>query len=173
MDLMKNLLEWSRLHTGQLKFAPLYIDVAALINESAELLNKSARQKSVTISVELPHSLIFFADTAMMSTILKNLISNAVKYTYPGGQIVIRAEMKAAELLVSVVDNGIGISKENQEKLFRMEDIPSVVGTQNEKGTGLGLLLCKELVEEHGGRIWVKSQPGEGSTFSFSIPKAQ
>jgi signal transduction histidine kinase len=106
----------------------------------------------------------------MIRTILRNLISNAIKFTYPGGQITLKAVKNTHECLISVSDNGVGISKETLEMLFRIDQNNSTAGTQNETGTGLGLILCKELTERHEGRIWGESQPGKGSIFYFSLP---
>jgi len=171
MDLLMNLLEWSRLQTGRMVFNPESIDIVALTNQSTELLNASAQQKSITIYSEMPVNLSVFADKAMIGTILRNLISNAIKFTETGGKIIISTEQMANELVVSVLDNGVGISSESIGKLFRIDENNSTLGTQNEKGTGLGLLLCKEFIDKHGGRIWVESEPGKGSRFFFSIPK--
>jgi len=170
-ELLMNLLEWSRSQTGRMEFSPEYIELAALINEIVELLSDSAQQKSITIIKEFPGNMIVFADHAMISTILRNLISNAIKFTRLGGQIVISADKKPDELTVSISDNGIGIKKEAIGKLFRIDENLSTVGTKNEKGTGLGLILCKEFIEKHGGKIWVESEVGKGSTFYFTIPK--
>jgi signal transduction histidine kinase len=112
-----------------------------------------------------------FADKAMINTILRNLISNAIKFTYPGGQIIISAEKTPDELKISISDNGIGIKKETIGKLFRIDENNTRIGTQNERGTGLGLILCKEFIEKHQGKIWVESELGKGSKFSFTIPK--
>jgi len=107
----------------------------------------------------------------MIGTVLRNLISNAIKFTNSGGTIVISAEQKPDELLVTVSDNGVGIKNDTIEKLFRIDENNSTAGTQNEEGTGLGLILCKEFVEKHGGKIWVESEVGKGSKFYFTIPK--
>ena len=170
-DLLMNLLEWSRLQTGRMAFNPENIDIVTLIKQSSELLNSSAQEKSITIYTEMPVNLPFFADKAMISTILRNLISNAIKFTETGGQIVISTKQMSNELVISVLDNGVGINSESIGKLFRIDESYSTVGTQNEKGTGLGLLLCKEFIDKHGGRIWVESERGKGSRFFFSIPK--
>jgi two-component system sensor histidine kinase/response regulator len=172
MDLLMNLLEWSRSQTGRMEFSPEYIEIVELINKVTKLLSDSAQQKSITISRELPHNAPVFADKAMIGTILRNLISNAVKFTNPGGKIVISAEQKQDELMVSVCDSGVGIKKHAIGKLFRIDKSYSTIGTQNEKGTGLGLLLCKEFVIKHGGKIWIESELGRGSEFHFTIPKA-
>jgi PAS domain S-box-containing protein len=171
MDLLMNLLEWARSQTGKIEFSPEYVEIVALINEAIELLGDSALQKSITISKELPRTALVFADKAMISTVLRNLISNAIKFTHLGGQIVISAEIRNAELILAIRDNGVGIKKESIDKLFRIDENHSTLGTQNEKGTGLGLILCKEFIEKHDGKIWVESEVGKGSKFCFSIPK--
>jgi len=145
--------------------------LGALIDMVIELLNESAHQKSITIIKELPRNLLVFADKAMLSTILRNLITNAIKFTRPGGQINILADKKPDDIMISIADNGIGIKKETLGRLFRIDENTTTLGTQNEKGTGLGLILCKEFIEKHGGKIWVESEVGKGSTFSFNIPK--
>ena len=170
MSLLMNLIEWSRSQTGRMEFTPETIDIIVLINEVTELLKYSAQLKSITIYKENDQSVMISADKAMMSNILRNLISNAVKYTRPGGSIVISTKQKQDELLVNITDNGIGINKENIEKLFRIDESYSTPGTQNETGTGLGLLICKEFIDKHGGKIWVESEPDKGSAFYFTIP---
>ena len=170
MNLLTNLIEWSRLQTGRMLFSPAYFEIVAIINEVTELLNGSAQQKSITILSELSPDVTVFADKAMISAILRNLVSNSIKYTNHGGTIVISAAQKQNELMVTVHDNGVGIKKEAIEKLFRIEECKSTKGTQNEVGNGLGLLLCKEFVEKHGGKIWVESLLSKGSKFHFTIP---
>ncbi len=171
MDLLANLLEWARSQTGRIEFLPEYVDTVALINQVTNLLHDSAQAKSITITSELPGHLIAFADQSMISTVLRNLISNAIKFTHPGGKIIISAIQKPGEIILSVADDGVGIKKDSLRKLFRIENHCSTSGTQKEKGTGLGLILCNEFVEKHGGKIWVESEPDKGSTFYFSIPK--
>jgi len=171
MDLLLNLLEWSRSQTGKMEFNPEMIEIEPLIDEGIDLHNDSALQKSITIFRKNLSHPTFFADKAMIATILRNLISNAIKFTYPGGKIIISAKQKKVGLLVTVSDNGVGIKKEAIEMLFRIDKSYSTSGTQNEMGTGLGLLLCKEFITKHGGKIGVKSEHGKGSTFYFTIPK--
>ena len=170
LDLLVNLLEWSRSQTGKMVFTPEEVDVAFLISQSVGVLIGAAQQKQIAVHKQMPANLVVRADNAMVNTILRNLISNAIKFTNPGGSIVISAERKAEELLISVADNGVGINQVSINKLFRIEETYSTLGTQKEKGSGLGLLLCKEFVEKHGGRIWVESEVGKGSTFLFTIP---
>lgn len=170
-DLLVNLLEWSRLQTGRIEYSPEYVEMVALINEVTELFDDSVRQKSITIFKELPRNMLIFADKAMISTILRNLISNAIKFTHPQGQIMISAESKKDKVIIAISDNGVGIKNENIEKLFRIAENQTTLGTKNERGTGLGLILCKEFIEKHGGKIWVESEAGKGSKFYFTIPK--
>jgi PAS domain S-box-containing protein len=170
LSLLLNLLEWSRSQKGLIKFSPEYVELVGLINEITELLNGSAAQKSISIIKEIPRNVHAFADIDMISTIMRNLISNAIKFTNPGGQIVIFAEQKPDKIFISVSDNGVGIKIEAIGKLFRIDASSSTKGTNNETGSGLGLILCKEFVEKHEGKIWVKSEFGKGSQFCFTIP---
>jgi len=171
MSLLSNLLQWSRSQTGRMEYTPESFDIVTLVNEITELSNDSARQKSITITCELPQHATVFADKAMMSAILRNLVSNAIKFTNPGGKIKISVLQKRDELMVSVCDNGIGIRKDDINKLFRIDENYTTKGTQKETGTGLGLIICKEFIQKHGGKIRVESEPDKGSTFYFTIPK--
>lgn len=170
MDLLMNLLEWSRAQTGRMQFKPENFDLVDLILENKMLFDVIAGQKAITINKVSPHKIEVFADKPMISTVLRNLISNAIKFTRKGGEINISAEKRAKEILVSVSDNGIGIAPKRLEELFRIDESNSTPGTNNEKGTGLGLILCKEFVENHGGKIWIESEEGKGSTFYFTLP---
>lgn len=176
MDLLMNLLEWSRIQTESIAFNPECIEIVELTNSVLKSLIDSANQKTIKISIEFPPLVFVFADKEMISTVLRNLISNAIKFTHPGGEIVISAEKKQTEWMISIADNGVGIKKEAIDKLFRIDQTYSTIGTQNEKGTGLGLLLCKEFVEKNGGKIGVESnhegqQGSGGSKFHFTVPK--
>lgn len=173
MNLLTNLLEWSRTQTGKIKFNPVHFEFADAINEVVELSNDSAQQKSIFISKKIPNDIHVVADKAMVKTILRNLISNAIKYTNPGGEIIISTHQKEKELIVIVTDNGVGIKKENIDKLFRIDFNYSSLGTNKETGTGLGLLLCKEFIEMHGGKIWAESNEVNGCTFNFTLPLEQ
>jgi PAS domain S-box-containing protein len=176
LDLLMNLLEWSRLQTESIAFNPECIEIVELMNDILKSLLDSANQKTIVIITEFPPLAFVSADKEMLSTVLRNLISNAIKFTHPGGKIVISAEKKQAEWMITIADNGVGIKKEAIDKLFRIDQSYSTLGTQNEKGTGLGLLLCKEFIEKNGGRIWVESEHDEpqgrsGSKFHFTVPK--
>jgi len=170
MSLLMNLLEWARSQSGSIEFHPEYFETVSLINEVTKSLNDSFQQKSISISIKTPATTKAFADRNMIGTILRNLISNSIKFTNPGGTIIISANQNSDELIIIVSDNGVGISEIAIDKLFRIDESYKKIGTHNEIGTGLGLILCKEFVDKHKGKIWVESKEGEGSTFSFSIP---
>ena len=169
MDLLMNLLDWARAQTGRMEFNPEYFELVDLIDDNKRFFEVIAQQKSIIIKTELPNTLIVFADKQMISTIFRNLISNAIKFTKQGGEVKISAEKKSDEILISVSDNGIGIEAKRLDKLFRIDESNSTYGTDNEKGTGLGLILCKEFVENHGGKIWVESDEAKGSEFYFTL----
>lgn len=170
MELLTNLMEWSRSQTGRMDYNPDYFEIVGLINGITPLFDDIAGQKSITIRKELPNNVIVFADQAMLSTILRNLVSNAIKFSLPGGQIVISVEKGLNGLTVSVKDSGIGIPQERIDKLFSLDKSCSTLGTNSEQGTGLGLILCKEFVIKHSGNIWVESGVGKGSTFYVTLP---
>ncbi len=170
MDLLTNLLEWSRLQTGRIEFHPEHIDLIELIERESNLLSDTAKLKSIDIAKQLPKNATAFADKSMIGTVLRNLISNALKFSHPGDKIVISVEQKSNEYEIAVIDKGIGIKNESLGKLFHIEESYSTTGTQNEQGTGLGLILCKEFIEKHKGEIWVESEAGKGSAFRFKIP---
>ncbi len=171
MDLLTNLLEWSQSQTGHIEFNPEYLELNGLINNVIALLENQAMQKSIKINKTTTKTLTLRADKDMLSTILRNLISNAIKFTNTNGEIHINAEQKNNQTIIKIKDNGIGINKNTLNKLFRIEENISSKGTNNEKGTGLGLVLCKEFIEKHGGEIWAESEEGIGSCFYFSIPQ--
>jgi len=169
-SLLINLLDWSRLQLGKIVFKAEFADINELIEIILSLYESSANAKEIKIVNELQSGLALFVDVNMFSTIVRNLVSNAIKYTPVGGTITIKAFIKDKDLLVSVVDTGVGLEKEDIQRLFKIDSNFSMPGTANETGTGLGLILCKEFVENHGGKLWVSSNFGEGSNFSFSIP---
>ncbi|HWS00164.1 MAG TPA: HAMP domain-containing sensor histidine kinase, partial [Prolixibacteraceae bacterium] len=172
MDLLTNLLEWSRIQTGRIQLNSEYFELGILVHRIISLFNNTVIQKSITISTEFPNNLTVYADKDMIETIFRNLISNAIKFTHPNGKISVSFRQNQDELLVAVRDDGVGISPEKVEKLFRIDENHTTRGTHNEKGTGLGLMLCKEFVEIHGGKIWIESEPGKGSVFCFTIPES-
>ncbi len=170
-QLLTNLLEWSRSQTGNLKFKPETTDIAQLVNNSLDILISTAESKNIKVKNNIKPGLNVIADKNTITTVVRNLVSNAVKYSREGGTVIISAEERENDVKVNVEDNGVGISPENIEKLFRIDINFSTKGTYDESGTGLGLLLCKEFVEKNGGKIFVESILGEGSTFSFTLDK--
>lgn len=172
MDLLKNLMQWALSHTGRIEFNPEKLEIGTFIDETTFLYNDIARQKSITIRKDLSEFLEIFADRAMLFTVFRNLISNAIKYSMPGAELSVSAIEQQDNILFSVKDTGIGISKSRVEGLFLINHMSSTIGTSNEEGTGLGLILCKEFIEKHGGKIWVESQENVGSTFYFTLPKS-
>jgi signal transduction histidine kinase len=170
MDLLMNLMEWSRLQTGRMEFNPEYFEIVDFVNEIVLSFEATAGQKTIVIKKTMPSHSSLYADKAMVGTIMRNLISNAIKFTWPGGEILVSVKEDCEELTVSVADSGVGLSKDGMGKLFRIEESYSTTGTNKEMGTGLGLILCKEFVEKHNGKIWVESMEGKGSTFHFTLP---
>lgn len=170
LDLLMNLMDWTRAHTGRMEFNPENIDLNRLLMESEYLFAATLKQKNISLKHNIPENTVVFADENMIRTILRNLISNAIKFTHPEGQIALDVLRNQHECLISVKDNGVGISKESLDMLFRLDQNKSTKGTQDETGTGLGLILCKELIEKHNGKIWVESEPDKGSVFYFTIP---
>ncbi len=170
MDLLTNLLEWSRSQTGRMEFHPENMQIAELIDATIETLIDASHQKSISIDRDLPDNITVLADRAMIKTTLRNLISNAIKFTQPHGRIVISARKELKAVIVAISDNGLGIDKNTLEKLFRIGEGKSSTGTCKETGTGLGLLLCKEFVEKHGGKIWIESELGKGTSVHFTVP---
>jgi len=171
--LLENLLEWSRSQTGTIKFTPNPLDLHALTREILELNEQHAFQKKVKLKAEVPENFIAFADANMIKTVLRNLVSNGIKFTNPGGNVTLSVEKENGTVIYSVADSGIGLKPEDISKLFRIDINPNSIGNSKEKGTGLGLILCKEFVEINKGKIWVESKWREGTTFRFSLPAQQ
>ena len=168
--LLDNLLVWAVSQNKEKNFNPVKINLYELLREEIENLRTLAEQKQITIMYSVGTDLNVTADLQMVKTVLRNLISNAIKYTGTNGEISINAKEDNQYVVVAIKDNGTGISPEIRKKLFKIDSLQSTPGTNNEKGTGLGLLLCKEFVELHGGSIWVESEAGKGSRFAFTLP---
>jgi signal transduction histidine kinase/ligand-binding sensor domain-containing protein len=168
--LLENLLEWANSQTGKILFNPLPIDLNNLIDEEFFMLSDMAAGKNIQIKRSLADNITVVADKNMLKTILRNLISNAIKFTHKNGTVEVKTMIENKYVEISVSDTGIGMTGEIISKLFRIDGDLSTPGTENEKGTGLGLFLCKEFVEKHGGKIWAESLSGNGSTFKFILP---
>lgn len=169
-SLLEDLLLWTSSQSGKIAFEPQSINLHNICKEIAGELESSAGSKKITIKNGVQEELNLYADRRMIKTILRNLISNAIKFTRAGGQIDIFSIYSGSNHLVSVTDNGIGIPPKKLSKLFDINQVISTPGTSNESGTGLGLLICKEFVEKHNGNIWAESEESQGSTFYFTIP---
>lgn len=173
MNLLSNLTEWALSQTGRMKFTVEKYDINGIINENTLFFSDIAKQKSISVITKLDNTLYVDADKSMINTILRNLISNAIKFTASGGSIQVSSELKKNKVEIAVSDNGVGLSETSIEKLFRIDTQFSTSGTQDEEGTGLGLMLCKEFIEKHNEKIWVVSELGKGSTFYFTLPYSQ
>ena len=171
--LLENLLTWSRIQRGLLEYAPQHLDLSWMITHNLNLFEAMAQQKQLTVTNAVPRETRVYADYNMVDTIIRNLLSNALKFTPAGGQITIAVEEADDPALqqIRVTDTGVGIEPEHLPKLFRIDVRYKRLGTEHEKGTGLGLILCKELVEQNGGTIWVESEVYKGTTFRFTLPR--
>lgn len=172
-QLLENLLEWSLLHREITQFEPRVTQLLPLVESCEEVIIHSARKKEITLKTEIPGDLMVVADTHMLMTIIRNLLTNAVKFTHKGGHVSVAAYTSGEQIVtVAVNDTGIGISADLIGKIFRIDSNNKTKGTEGEVSTGLGLILCKEFVEKHGGEIWVESEEGKGSTFFFTLKGA-
>ncbi len=169
--LLENLLEWSRLQIDKVKISPVAFEIEGIAAQNLALVEVSAEKKEITIDMNINNNLMVWGDKNAVSIVIRNLITNALKFTRVGGKISITASEKGNMVEISVKDNGIGLSESQVKDLFNLEKKKSRPGTSNETGTGLGLFLCKEIIEKNGGKIWVESEENVGTTFSFSLPK--
>lgn len=169
-DLLENLLDWSRTQTGRIQFEPSELELFRIIDTNINLLSVSAKKKDIEIQNNIEKSMKVYADNNMINTVVRNLVSNAIKFTNLGGIIKINQKLNDNFVKVEVIDNGVGISPENLDKLFKIDFNVSEKGTDNESGTGLGLILCKEFIEKHNGEIGALSEIGIGSNFFFTLP---
>ena len=169
-SLLENLLQWSKAQLGSIKHHPINLNLSQIIEDNIEIQRLKAKEKSINIKSLVDGNISVYADINMVNTIVRNLLSNAIKFSYPKSEIILSSETKSNMLHLSVQDKGIGISQSKQEKLFKIDSNLSTLGTNNETGTGLGLILCKEFVKENGGTVKIKSEEGKGATFTFTIP---
>ena len=170
-NLILNLLEWSMLQSGRLKVEKGVINLAELGVEIINLYKDAADNKQLELVNNINENILVYADKYMIDTIIRNFVSNSIKFTNSGGKIIIKGVINGDNAEVSVTDTGIGISIANQKNLFRIDEQFRRDGTANEKGTGLGLILCKEFIEKNNGVLWVESEEGKGSRFSFTVPR--
>jgi signal transduction histidine kinase len=168
--LLENLLEWSMTQTGKLEFSPQKLILNEIIKDTISIFKTQATNKNVDLQCKINGILEAEFDKNLIGSVLRNLLSNAIKFTPKNGKVFIHAHKVQENIEISVKDTGIGIPEDIGNNIFRIDVKYTREGTEQEKGTGLGLLLCKEFIEKHGGRIWVGSKLGEGSEFKFTIP---
>lgn len=169
-SLVENLLNWARIQTNMIQYNPVSFQLKEVILEKISLYRNIAEVKGISLVDQIPDDLVAFADKNLLETTLRNLINNAIKFTASGGTILVKASKKDTVIEISVIDSGTGMTKEQTDTLFNIETMHTKQGTKGEKGSGLGLVLCKEFVEKNKGLITVESQPGKGSIFSFTVP---
>jgi signal transduction histidine kinase/ligand-binding sensor domain-containing protein len=168
-DLLQNLLIWARSQTGGIEFSPVRFDLKNRVVDNIELTAGQAGKKNIEVITTIEEGFTAFGDVNMINTVFRNLLTNAIKFTPQGGKITVTVREAEGHHEISVKDTGVGIEKENIQKIFRIENKYSTKGTEKERGTGLGLVLCKEFIDKHGGKIWVESEPGKGSEFKFTL----
>jgi signal transduction histidine kinase len=170
-DLLSNLLAWSRLQRGIFQYHPEKVALKTIILHNIRLLQPNADQKAIMVKTQIDMATPYaYGDVNMIDTVIRNLLANAIKFTSTGGRVVVSVISRNQDFQVSISDTGIGIEAEHLPKLFRVDDRYRQAGTNGEEGTGLGLILCKEFVEQNGGTIWCESEFGKGSVFSFTLP---
>ncbi len=169
-NLLEDLLMWTRAHSGKIIFKPQYFNIAEMYENVFEVLRPSANSKDITVKFYTEEVINVYADVDMLKAILRNLVSNAIKFTNRGGSVIVTAEKHPTHITIAVIDSGVGIKQDAIKRLFDISKVMTTAGTENERGSGLGLILCKEFVEKHGGKLWVESEPGKGSTFRFTLP---
>ncbi len=170
-NLLQNLLQWSKSQLGNIKYSPTKVNIKEIVSDVILLLEMPSKDKQITITNNINDNTTAFADKNIVSLVIRNLISNAIKFSYTKGDIYIYSETNKNNIIVAVEDYGEGIKEENLPKLFDIGLSYSTKGTANEEGTGLGLVLCKELIENSGGKIWVDKNKEKSSIFKFSLPK--
>jgi signal transduction histidine kinase len=170
-QLLENLLEWSRMEQGLIPFTPKENELDTVVSECVATLQDVADKKGIQISTDISEDIAVFADNNILHAVIRNILSNAIKFTPEGGTIDIKAKEDDKNTTISITDTGIGMNEKMVENLFRLDVQTNRKGTNDEPSTGLGLILCKEFVEKHGGKIWVESEEGKGTTFYFSFPK--
>lgn len=169
-NLLENLLEWSRSQTGRIKYKPEKVNLFNIIDSMFELCEAAADKKGIELTSYVTEKAVVYADLNMVATIFRNLISNAIKFTKKEGRITVSSDIDGDFVKLYIADSGVGIKEEDINKLFKIDSTFTTRGTENEKGTGLGLILCKEFVEKNGGTITVSSEYGKGSVFVVTLP---
>jgi signal transduction histidine kinase len=170
LDVLTNLLDWVNAQTGQLGFQPEWCNVKELMQDVIEILTPTVNIKNIDLIHNISEDIELHADVNMLKSVLQNLITNAIKFSHPGGRVDVIARKKGDYVEFEIADQGVGMDDKQIEMLFRHKSHISTKGTSGEKGSGLGLILCKEFIERHNGEIRVESRPENGSRFMFTIP---
>lgn len=172
-NLLEDLLLWSKSQSNRINFKPENLKFRDICDEVITNLYPMISNKNIKIKIDELTDLILFADSNMLKTVLRNLVSNAIKFSYQNSEIILKIEEAGGKALITVSDKGVGIPESIQSRLWKISEHITTQGTQKESGTGLGLLLCKDFVDKHGCNIWVESEEGKGSNFKFNMPLAQ
>jgi signal transduction histidine kinase len=168
---LSNLLEWSRLQIGKIRYEPTDVSINRMVDSVYQLLKSNLKRKDINfLNLTNPEHIVY-ADENMIYSVINNLISNAIKFTNTNGEIIVSSKEEDDKIITSVKDNGIGMSDEQMDNLFVLNKSFTTQGTAKEKGTGLGLILCRDFINKNFGKLYVKSKEGEGTEFSFSLPK--
>jgi len=173
MLLLDDLLQWARMNQGGLDFSPSLYDLRRVVSDSIQPLERAAKDKNIRISEDIPDDVSVFIDRPMVNTVIRNLVSNAIKFTAGGGHIRVCSESENGFVRIGVFDDGIGIEQSRLGTIFEHDNTKRRQGTNGEKGSGLGLILCREFIEKHGGGIWVTSRKGEGTRVYFTLPAGE
>ena len=169
--LLEELLQWAQMNQGGIEYTPEPCAINELVNIGINTVNKIAADKNIHIRKHFSGDLVVLADQSMIKTVIRNILVNALKFSHRNSEIVIRAWGSEENITVAIEDNGIGMSKEVSSLLFKIDKAKQQFGTDGEKGTGLGLILCKQFIEQHGEKLWVESAPGKGTTVFFTLPQ--
>ncbi len=172
-SLLDNLLKWTKSQIGRLNVVYQDTNLTEVAEGVIEIFSMMAKMKEITIKLEAPEKTMIYADIDMIKTVLRNLLSNALKFSPVNSEIVVRIYENDRDISIDVIDNGCGIEEKDQQKLLNLDTHFSTFGTNNEEGSGLGLLLCQDFINKNHGKFWFTSKPGQGSTFSFSVPRKE
>lgn len=170
LSLLQNLMNWAMIQTGKMKYTPTTFDLCETIEKSKELYAVSAQNKNVALSIDTPENCMIYADRQMISTVVRNLLNNAVKFSNPGGTVKITSTQENAHIKISISDNGVGMNPQQINDLLNYNKNTSTNDTNGEKGSGLGLIICKELLEKNNSQLLIESRENNGTTFSFNLP---
>lgn len=169
-NLLENLLQWSMAQTGAIERKPIQLNLRVAVKTNIDLFRMKAEEKNISIINKVEEDVFVFADENMLMAVIRNLISNAIKFTPNNGSITANNDTNGDSHSIYISDNGVGIKEEDINKIFRIDESHTTLGTNKEKGTGLGLILCKEFIDKNNGKLEIKSVAGEGTIIKISLP---